>query len=60
MSTYTVETIIRGYHVYREVWEAAVQERGNVHVTSLLAATILEDGTTVGRRRSSFGSVERG
>jgi hypothetical protein len=26
MSIYTVETIIRGYHVYREVWEAAVGE----------------------------------
>ena len=38
MSTYTVETIVRGYHVYRAVWEAAIgqvlpckQERGNVH-----------------------------
>ena len=39
MSTYTIETIIRGYHVYQVVWEAAVgqvlpcqQERGNVHM----------------------------
>ena len=38
MSTYTVETIVRGYHVYRAVWEAAVgqvlpcqQERSNTH-----------------------------
>ena len=38
MSTHTVEMIIRGYHVYQTVWEAAVglvlpcqQERGNVH-----------------------------
>ena len=38
MSTYTVETIVHGYHVYRAVLEAAVgqvlpcqQERGNVH-----------------------------
>ena len=38
MSTYTVETIVCGYHVYQVVWEAAVgqvlpcqRERGNVH-----------------------------
>ena len=38
MSTYMVETIVRGYHVYQVVWEAAVgqilpcqRERGNVH-----------------------------
>ena len=38
MSTYTVETIVRSYHVYRAIWEAAVgqvlpcqQERGNAH-----------------------------
>ena len=38
MSTYTVETIVRGYHVYLAVWEAVFgqvlpcqlqQERGN-------------------------------
>ena len=42
MSTYTVETIVHGYHVYRAVWEAAVgqvlpcqQERGNALRTYL-------------------------
>ena len=36
MSSYTVETVVRGYHMYKEVWDAAVgqvlpcqQERGS-------------------------------
>jgi hypothetical protein len=27
MSTYTVETIVRGYHVYREVWKFRLASR---------------------------------
>ncbi len=62
MSTYTVETTIRGYHVYREVWEAAIGEVLPCFI-SLLAEAVLavsEDGTTVDRRPSGFGSVELG
>ena len=47
MNTYTVETIVRGYHVYRAVWEAAVgqvlpcqQERGNVHDPYAVAVAV--------------------
>ena len=38
MNSYTIETVVRGYHVYWDIWEAAVgqilpcqRERGNVH-----------------------------
>ena len=46
MSTYTVETIVRGYHVYRAVWEAAVGqvlpsqlERGNPYAVNVAVDT---------------------
>ena len=50
-ATYAVQTVVRGYHVYKEVWSATVgqvlpcqQERGNVH-DSYSVATV--DGNTV-------------
>ena len=53
MNTYIVETIVCGYHVYREVWEAAVkevlpcqQEHGNVHDPYTVA--VLNRGVIVG------------
>ena len=62
MSTYTVETIVRGYHVYRAVWEAAIgqvlpckQERGNVHdpYTCLLYTSPSPRDATLSRMPSS-------
>ena len=47
MSTYTVETIVRGYHVYQVVWKAAVgqvlpyqRERGNPYVVGYKWRTV--------------------
>ena len=24
--TFSIETVVRGYHVYKEIWEAAIRE----------------------------------
>ena len=44
---YTVETVVRGYHMYKEVWDATIgqvlpcqKEHGNVH--DPYAVTVLE------------------
>ena len=77
MSTYTVETVLHGYHIYQVVWEAAVGQvlpyllRSEAFIRSALGcrclfsqatcftpATILEEGTTVERGPSGFGSDE--
>ena len=62
MSTYTVETIVRGYHVYQVIWEAAVgqvlpcqRERGNVH--DPYAVAIVERGVVVGHVPRAISSV---
>ena len=65
MSTYTIETIVRGYHVYQVVWEAAVgqvlpcqRERGNVH--DPYAVAIVDKGVVVGHVPRAISSVEGG
>ena len=62
MSTYTIETIVRGYHVYQVVWEAAVgqvlpcqRERGNVH--DPYAVAIVDKGVVVGHVPRAISSV---
>ena len=62
MSTYSVETIVRGYHVYRAVWEAAVgqvlpcqRERGNAH--DPYAVAVLNRGVIVGHLPRAISSV---
>ena len=62
MSTYTVETIVHGYHVYQVIWEAAVGqvlpcqwERGNVH--DPYAVAIVERGVVVGHVPRAISSV---
>ena len=55
MSTYTVATIVHGYHVYRSVWEAAVgqvlpcqRERSNTHDPYAVAIVDGARGVIVG------------
>ena len=64
MSTYTVETIVRGYHVYQNVWDAAVgqvlpcqRERGNVHEPYAVAIVDRARGVIVGHVPRAVSSV---
>ena len=63
MSTYTVETIVRAYNVYWEVWEAAVgevllcqQECGNVY--DPYAVAVLKRGIIVGHVPRAIKGVD--
>ena len=62
MNAYTVKTIVRGYHVYRAVWEAAVgqvlpcqQERSNTH--DPYAVAVVDRGVIVGHVPRGISSV---
>ena len=57
-----METVIRGYHVYKEVWDAAIeqvlpcqQERGNTH--DPYAVAVVERGVIVGHVPCAVSSV---
>ena len=52
-ATYALQTVVRGYHVYMQVWNATVgqvlpcqRERGNVHDPYSVA--IVDGNTTAG------------
>ena len=62
MSTYTVQMIVCGYHVYQVVWEAAVgqmlpsqRERCNVH--DPYTVPIVDRGVIVGHVLHAISSV---
>ena len=53
METFQKESCIRGYHIYRERWDAVVgeklecqRERGNT--TDMYAVAVIKDSTIVG------------
>ena len=47
METFQKESCVRGYHIYRELWDAVVgEERGNV--TDMYAVAVIKDCTIVG------------
>ena len=53
MESFQKESCVRGYHIYRELWEAAIREdlacqreRGNA--TDAYAVSVTKDGTIVG------------
>ena len=61
-SSYTIEAVIRGYHVYKEIWESVVgqvlpcqQEHGNVH--DPYAVAVVNEGVTVGHVPRAISSV---
>ena len=61
-ATYAVQTVVRGYHVYKEVWSATVgqilpcqQERGNVHDPYSVA--IVDENTVVGHVPRAISAV---
>ena len=43
---FTVEAIVRGYHVCRKIWGSFKRERGNL--VDLFAVIVLENGDVVG------------
>ena len=59
---YTVESMVHGYHVYRDIWEAAVgetlpcqREAGNPYDT--YAVSVMEGDTIVGHLPRSISAV---
>ena len=53
VESYEVETVVRGYHIYQEIWSAAVgtilscrQERFNAHDSYTVA--MIKDDVVVG------------
>ena len=61
-SSYVVETVVRGYHVYKDIWNASIgqilscqRERGNVH--DPYALDMVERGVTVGHVPRTISSV---
>ena len=61
-ATYAVQTVVRGYHVYKQVWSATVgqvlpcqQERGNVHDPYSVA--IVDGNTVVGHVQRAISAV---
>ena len=61
-SSYAVQTVVRGYHVYKDIWNAATgqilpcqRERGNVH--NPYAVAVVERGVTVGHVPHAISSV---
>ncbi len=61
-TTFTVESTVRGYHVYRAVWDASNEEElsceresGNPH--DLYAVAIARAGVTVGHVPRKISSV---
>ena len=61
-SSYAVQTVVRGYHVYKDIWNAATGqilpcqcERGNVH--DPYAVGVVERGVTVGHVPRAISSV---
>ena len=64
MNSYTVGTVVCGYHVYREIWEAAVgqvlpcqRERGNVHDPTGGFTIIFASASRCNRRSIELGSI---
>lgn len=60
--TYVLETIVQGYHAYKELWEAAIgdalpcqRERGNMH--DPYAVALVKEGVTVGHIPRTISSV---
>ncbi len=60
MESFSMESMVRGYHVYKDVWEASVGQSGRSSTlfTSLFAAAMLKAGTILERGPSGFGSTE--
>ena len=59
---YTVETVVRGYHMYKKVWDATIgqvlpcqKEHGKVH--DPYAITVLKRGVIVGHVPQAIFSV---
>ena len=53
MDTFQKESCIRGYHIYRELWDAVVGEelecqREHSNATDMYAVAVIKDSTIVG------------
>ena len=60
MSTYTVETIVCGYHVYRAVWETAVgQVLPSVPAGTWYLLYLFVGGSNNGRRDNGRQAIFR-
>ena len=62
METFQKESCVRGYHIYRETWDAAVgeelecqRERGNG--TDMYAVAVVQDSTIVGHLPQKISRV---
>ena len=65
METFESESCVRGYHIYQELWEAAIgedlecqRERGNTadaYAVSVLSEGIEEDSDPLGSGRPPTG-----
>ena len=62
LQSYALESIIQGYHVYKEVWEASIgqilpcrREAGNIH--DPYAVAVVEQGVFVGRVPRAISSL---
>ena len=64
METYEVESVVRGYHIYKDIWSAAVgstlscrHERFNPHDS--YAAAVIKDDVAISWHQISQWHVQR-
>ena len=62
LSSFTVDAMIRGYHVYKDIWSSVLDEelpcqRENGNISDPFAVGVLKDGVLVGHVPRKISSV---